>query len=317
MTEIQYVARRHPMATLAARNDRARSLLAAFAPAYQALAATADRAVEMALELRSAATSAAASWPSSPGEVTDDWLNGEVNRRLRTSDTDIRIEVLRQLEFSAREDAIEEIENNVDGLINGLAGQLRTLVDEVSGAVDDLGVGVGTAAQAIEAGKAEAWKTISASIAPYTDVRNIQRTLYRCDQAHFDGLRCGDNPSVNDPEARLYFHRNIDTVAPNWKGSVDSNNISRPSEIPWPDDPTERMVWFIRNDSGIWCPSPQQIRARLAEVPEPAAEPEPILRGIPIVRNVERAHPLAPNVTKDQSAHGFSEEPIKPHLLRR
>ena len=81
----------------------------------------------------------------------------------------------------------------------------------------------------------------------------------------FDQNRCGDNqPLIQDAQARLYFHRNIAAVAPNWRGGIDSDRREQLGTVPWPDEPTEQLVWFIRHDSGIWCPTRKQIKDHLA-----------------------------------------------------
>jgi hypothetical protein len=155
-------------------------------------------------------------------------------------------------------------------LIEALAAELNDLMSRVSDAVDALAPGVNSAADAIAAGSAEHWKTVADARPEYDNIRQLQRTLYRCGSIEFDDLKCGDGINGNDPEGRIYYHRNLSSVAPQWRGWRDSNGADHPPEVPWSNGPVEQLVWFVRTDSGIWCPTPRPVAHVLEREPSPA-----------------------------------------------
>ncbi|TDO15009.1 hypothetical protein EV580_3149 [Mycobacterium sp. BK086] len=263
-----WVAPRHPIISAATMPPSGalvgsavllRNLIDTVIPEWDALEATADRAVKLALDLRAEAESVLA-WPSTPSDVTDEWLDNEVSRRLGKSDHEVRIQVLRELEFGARTEIIELVDERAENLITELASRLSTLLLHLTTYVEQLGADVNTAAEAIEAGTTDAWRSINASAQAYNEIREVQLVLYR--RQEFDRRRCGDDNVVKDAEARLFFHRRLELVAPDWRSSQPT--------YPWPNDPAERLVWLIRHDSGMWCPTTAQINRLLAEGPEPA-----------------------------------------------
>lgn len=268
MTEApNYRVRRHPIVIAAERNARARTLIADVVPEYVTLEAVAEQARALREEL-SATAQEPSVYPSTPDAVTADWLKGEVARRQARDDAQVSISVLQELEFGARSDGINLIDMQVEEMISVLGEQLSELVDDLRTHVDALGDDVDTAAQAIEASTTEHWKAISDRAADYQDIRHVQRVLYRSCEGRFDELAAGAGVAGADPEARLFYHRNLDEVAPNWRGFIDTNGVQQPSQVPWPADEVERLVWCVRRDSGIWCPTPPEINAALAEVPK-------------------------------------------------
>lgn len=268
-----WVAQKHHV--FVASNPHVRTIIANVIPQALVLEETALHAEANADCLREEATSAATRWPTSPEELTSDWVHNEVARRVGVRDIDVQIQVLREVIFNARTGATEMIDQNADELIAALAAQLETLLTEVTARVDDLGPAVSTAAEAIEAGTADAWSAIHRALPEYRDIREAQGVLYRGFWGAnwpFDRRACGDSGDVTDPEARLYLHRRIPDVAPQWRADRRADSTGQAineSTVPWPKDPTERLIWCIRNDSGIWCPTADQMQSLLAgKVPE-------------------------------------------------
>ncbi|WP_131701346.1 hypothetical protein [Mycolicibacterium neoaurum] len=195
-------------------------------------------------------------------------MDTEVDRRLGATRIDTQLEVLRDLITSSQDEANSLIVERRDDLIELLAQDLEALVDEIGAAVERLGPGVDTAAAAIDADAADTWKQISTAVPVYEDIRLVQLELYRsADFEKIDRAACGDGIQVYDPEARLYYHRNLDDVAPDWKPGLDARGNQRDSSLPWPSDPTQRLIWCINRDSGIWCPTATEIAASLNTVP--------------------------------------------------
>lgn len=267
-----FVVRRHPIAELIKSNALARDTAAACIPDYAMRIATADEARAQIEKLQASAATQPKPRPTQPDQVTH-WLENEVSRRLRLKDDhDIRLRVLRELDFYERTEAHTLLDEYVDDLLAHLDAGLQKFMDgPISKAVGLLPAAVTTAADAIDAGLAEVWKTIKSGLPVYRDIRHVQKSLYAGAGWPFDRNAAGDTAQVDDPEARLYFHSNLDTVAPHWRGQVhlDSfGNTQNRSIVPWPADPTERLIWCIRNDSGIWCPTTDQMKSLLNSVPK-------------------------------------------------
>lgn len=222
------------------------------------------------------------------------WLDAEVDRRLAQADREARAAVLRELAVTTAAEAETLLHQHTDDLIAGLAAQfdevMRTAAEHVA-AMD----GVATAADAIQAGCAEHWKSVADLLPTYTSIRAAQRRLYGAMHEQFDRISCGDTQLVVDPEARLYFHSRLDEILPGWRGG---------EPLPWPDDPTERLVWCVTNNSGAWVPAPADINELLTTTSS-SDTPSMVTTTWP---SVPRAYdPSGHRRRVDQSNHGFDE----------
>ncbi|QFS91524.1 hypothetical protein FIV07_12215 [Mycobacterium sp. THAF192] len=266
-----FVVRRNPIAELIKSNALARDIAAACIPDYMMRIATADEARARIEKLQTSTATNPKPRPTEPDEVAD-WLEKEVQRRQRLKeDYDVRLQVLRELDFYERTEAHTLLDEHIDDLLAHLDAGLQRFIKPISTAVGLLPPAVTTAADAIDAGLAEVWKTIKSGLPVYRDIRHVQKSLYAGAGWPFDRNAAGDTGQVDDPEARLYFHSNLDVVAPHWRGQVHLDgfgNTQNRSIVPWPADPTERLIWCIRNDSGIWCPTTDQVKALLNSVPK-------------------------------------------------
>ncbi|WP_172826661.1 hypothetical protein [Mycobacterium sp. 1423905.2] len=247
-----------------------RKLLSEVIPECPILVAISARARELAVATRGA-TPAAAAWPTTVDEISDEWMEAEVARRRAVSDHESRLAVIADLERNARDEIYDLIETRATDLIAALAAQFDDLVDRLADAVAELGEDVNTAAAAIASGPlaTAAWKAIADMADEYADIRAVQLRLYRgCTTIFFDELRCGDqDPAVTSTEARVYFHRHIAAIAPNWRGGRNDHGVILDATYPWPADPVERLVWFTRSDSGMWCPTPDELREHFTNSP--------------------------------------------------
>lgn len=203
-------------------------------------------------------------WPS-PEEMTAEWVDSEVDRRRTIREQAERTQILVELRFAAYEAVYQAIERIGVRFIEHLAKDLEDLVGRARSAVDLLGPHVSTSIEAIDADKADVWKSLSGMAKQYRAIRDVQDDLYSCDFAEDADLHAcgyGQNRRAQDDDAFLYAHRNIARVAAKWLGYTmndQGRTVQMPGEVPWPKDHTEKLVWFIRNDSGIWCPTPDQI----------------------------------------------------------
>jgi hypothetical protein len=235
-------------------NQRLGDLVAARVPRYAALLAIGARAAAMLADVERDDSDATPPLPTTPDKVTDKWLNAEVDRRLATAQREARANVLREVVSTSASEADSLLYKYVDDLFNGLAEQLdevlRAAAVEVF-ALDESGIDVTTSDEAIQAGCADQWKTIIDLMPVYADIRAAQRQLVHALGDGFDRIKCGDTGVVIDDEARLYFHRNLDDIAPGWRGG---------EQLPWSSNPVERLVWCLRHDSGAWVPTTSQIK---------------------------------------------------------
>lgn len=248
--------RRHPIVRKAVPGSLLRELIDEVIPDYAIISLKEDRARAM---LRAERTSVSPTIrPAAPEDINDTWLNDEVERRRALKELDNRREILQEVVFEARREGISLIEDNAEELVEALDERLQQLITTVQSAVEAMGPDVHTAADAIQASAADQWKILAHSRTDYDAIRATQRALYQADRISFDGLQYGDGVHGAEPEARKYYHRRLDQVAPRWRG-WQANGQDHLPEYPWPSDPVEQLVWFIRNDSGIWCPTPQQL----------------------------------------------------------
>lgn len=259
---------RHRVLTASTSNKRLHGLLNDVCPQALTCAAIADRARELANQTTPPPPNP---WPTSADDITDTWITNEVERRRLTAEAKHQQDALADLRFNATQDAIEAVEEHSVDLIKALAAQFDTLLDQLADEVAKLG-DARTAGEAIAAGPeaTAAWKKIATQLlGEYHDIRHAQSVLYRgCDTLNFDELRCGDgNPAITDPEARVYRLRNIATIAPNWRGSSGSDGTGQYAQYPWPTDPAEKLVWIVSVDSGLWLPTPAELREFLSHGP--------------------------------------------------
>lgn len=285
-------------------------LVDATVPTYRSLIATADQAQKMAADLTNQANAPRTLvWPNNPSDVTAEWLDTEVDQRLGSRDLASRLEVLTELESFARSEAQSLMVGAGEHMVRLVANELAEWLTAATATVDALGTAVHTASDAITADKVEPWKTLAASLAQYEGIRSAQTGIYAMLAWPFDRLAVGggepssanqDANAAADSEARSYFHANLDQVAPGWK--------SPDHTMPWPKDPVERIIWCIRHDTGIWCPTPAQVNSLIAgeQVPGP--------------RGKGNAGPALPRKydseghsrQRDQSAHGLGQPSLEP-----
>lgn len=296
--------RKSPLVTAVATNTRLAVLVAEHVPQYAALTSIAARAEGMITELEAEQQRQQPQpAPSKPKDL-DAWLAAEVDRRLAQGTRSVRVDVLRSLLTATRADIDTLLNEHVDDVTRGLAGQLAETMHAVETHVAAM-PDVQTAADAIEHGAHAHWKAVTDLAVTVDDIRVAQRQVNSARAAEFDNIACGDTPLVDDPEVRLYFHSRLDDVAPGWRSGVP---------VPWPTDPTERLVWCILHDSGAWVPTPAELNALLhvGPVDTPSMVAEPFMtRGNPATRKHEHPGPLGGVVVTpearsvDQSGHGF------------
>lgn len=258
--------RRHHVQIRAKRNPVLQGLLAEI-PEFQDASQTAELAAELAKQAVQAAAGPGDDWPATPADLTEAWLTRQVKQHRGDADAELRIRILRSVEFRAREAAWSHIEHRSEALIASLCVQLRELVEAATEVAGQLSDEVSTAQAAIQVGAADHWKSLTELRSAYDTIREAQRALYRCDTVNFDKMAAGDDShTVDDLDARLYFHRNLVGVAPDWRGHRTNDAAWTIGTYPWPVDPVEKLLWFIRNDSGIWCPTGAQVDALVAEI---------------------------------------------------
>lgn len=280
--------RRHKVAAFAETNPLMRALLTEVIPQYPVLVAVTMRARERAAQAHNTSPHSA-DWPTSVEAVTPEWVDQECERWRSLADVEAKRQALAVIEANARADLFDAIDAHASDLIAALATKFEALLDRIADAVAQLRDDVHTAADAINAGppSTEAWKAIAEMAEEYHDIRTVQVRLYRGTGALIDALRCGDgDPNVTDPEARVYYHRALDIVAPCWRGARGANAVILPATYPWPAGRVERLVWFARSDSGMWCPTPQQLRQHFNNTP---AAPLPV-EGEQMLRESQQIH---------------------------
>lgn len=293
-----FTPRRHHIASLA-KDDPLVAQLLDDLDGYSAANATASRALELIKQIQATAAPQVPV-PTTADQITDEWLNGEVARRLGNRERDAKLDALNVIRFDNAQLATDLIDANLEVLIKGLAKHFDALLEEITTAVHNLN-GAADASSAIETGVAEHWAALIKLRPRYDKIRASQLLFYR--DSTIDRLACGEGQSlIRDPEARLYFHRRLDDVAPRWRGGVErvgpSDKLQFDSELPWPNDPIERLVWCVRVDSGMWLPTPAEVKQLLSSrTVEPPAMP-----GNPVARDETDKHRAAGTYAKPSRA---------------
>ncbi|WP_156752162.1 hypothetical protein [Mycobacterium sp. ACS1612] len=195
-----------------------------------------------------------AAFPADAGSV-DDWVAAEVARRQREAERLLTLEVISGVESAARTRATRLIASNTEQLLHTLATYLADVMAPVYAAVDEMPATVATAADAIAADCTAQWKTITAAVPILSEIRTVQIGLYTHNVSEDDRRKCGDMAGL-DPQARLYYFRRIAEVVHDW----------RSGEMPWPTDPTERLLYVVQNDLEPWCPDKAQIHAAIEDL---------------------------------------------------
>lgn len=132
----------------------------------------------------------------------------------------------------------------------------------IHAAVDKMPATVTNAATAIEADCTDEYKSVKAAVRDLTEIHSMQLSLYK-HVSEDDRRACGDQTGL-DPMCRLYFFRRLAEVVPDWRG---------PSEMPWPADPADRLIWVVRNHLEPWCPTGSEIKQALKSLISEAAPP--------------------------------------------
>lgn len=290
---------RHPILTAADSSPHLAELINRVVPDYRTYREVVEHARTRGKVLAQEAREQPA-WPVDPDPKTlDEWVANEVDRRRGVSEHSATLEVLRILEVEATDRAFSILAEKADALINALADELRELFVRVTEQVEQMSPDVSTAADAVYADCAEQWRTIHDLRHRYDSIRAVQRKLYSL--VEFDGARCGDNTAGADAEARLYYFRRLAEVAPKWQGWIDEQNRHHPPEVPWPADPTEKLVWIVRKDAAPWCPTAAQIGNLLRKVPSE----------VPGAAHTSRPSPagMEKRSGRDDSGHQFVQPP--------
>lgn len=230
-------------------------------PGYSAATEIAHRA-EQRIRVLDGAVPAQQARPATADEVSDDWLDAEVQRRVTAQTVAAERAALVGLAEDCNADAAT-IARTAAGeqLLIELGARFDDVMAKVSAAVDELGE-VTSAQEAITTGKTDAWQQLTALRDDYDSVRIAADIVFSSE--HGDLVRRSRGLSA-DPEASSLRHRNLDAVAPGWRrGPANEYAADGTGSTPWPGDPVEQLVWFVRHGSEPWLPTAGQAESHLA-----------------------------------------------------
>lgn len=239
---------------------------------------TAER-IEVAARQRagqlSPPTEPTATHPLQSGEISDAWIDQTVD----VEDQRVRLEkqrgVLLTLANTAGNQARSIRAAAEQRILTRYHQELQQLLADVRAVSDELGT-VTTAGEAIAADLGPAWKRLASLSEDYLDLRAAQ--LGRVDaQTKYE--TSPDFPG--EPHASDLYLRNLDDLFPNWRlGGNDSNRFQMGGvnnsgrREPWPDDPSELLLWLVRSEAQPWIPTAADLN-RLREERHARRNPPP------------------------------------------
>ena len=243
------VPTKHPVER--SRHPRLQALLDE-TPGYAVAAEIAKRALAQVRDL-DAAGAAPAPRPETLADLTDDWMDTEVQRRIDATAVAAKRQALLDLATVATDEATMLANDAAeDHLLVALAGQLEDVITAVRDTLDRLDNAT-TAQQAIDRGTTDAWSELTDLRRTYDDIRNAADIVYATQHANLAGRARSDEP---DTEASALRWMNLDQIAPDWRVSARTGHGS--THIPWPSDPVEALAWLLREGGLPWIPTPRE-----------------------------------------------------------
>lgn len=226
--------------------------------------------------------------PFVSGKIEEAWIDAKLSRRAELARLEQRRAALQDFRHEAQRRAESLVATKLDTILGALNGELTKLLVEASKAAEQLG-GARTAAEAVAANAAPAWKKLTALADDYERLRAGQQTVTM-------GLALGYWQSHDGRESHASdnYLANLDEVFPDWRdpGRGSGRVVHVDGRVhryePWPIDPVERLVWLVTSQAQPWIPTRAELDALYAERrrrrnpnPKPSTQPGPMLNKTP------------------------------------
>lgn len=204
--------------------------------------------------------------PLTAGKILDSWVDQVVTRKTAEPVREIRRNVLLSVLNDARSRSSYMYQEQRDGFLAALHGELQNLLGEAEQVVVDL-AGVTSATEAVANDVAPQWKRLIALTEDYQTLREHQ--MRHVDVMTQFEIRPQDG-GEEDHASDLYL-KNLDDIWPMWRTpSKQASRIihvdgTKPRLEPWPSEPTELLRWLVTSTAQPWIPTSSQLQQHLAD----------------------------------------------------
>ncbi len=205
----------------------------------------------------------------SEGQIPDSWLESVGTNHLKAEIAERKLRLIRELQSRAAARLESVAMESRDAILSQLNSQLQVVLTHIEATIAELGE-ASNMAEAVEAGTAGAWRTLTQLRGEYNLLRSSQNTVMAEVRGSMAISQCFRS---RDERASETFIRNLDDIWPEWSLPLDSVGQSivpgvDPALVmdrgkdsqPWPENQDEFMVWAVRNNVELWIPTIAQLR---------------------------------------------------------
>lgn len=229
--------------------------------------------------------------PFAVGEIHEEWVDAEIDRKDAQDRLQRRRAILSELRSSAESRASTAAQSINAQALAGYHDELMKLLDEVEELAGQLG-GVDSAEAAIALDRGPAWKRLSQLADDYAILRRAQRARVSTDLI----MRAQPAHGGGEEHASDLYIRNLDDIWPEWRtggaaNGVSINHVGGPAHRyePWPTDPVQLLLWLATSQAEAWVPTAAELQRHWADRqkranPMPAPAPERPKRRGPVQR---------------------------------
>jgi hypothetical protein len=212
--------------------------------------------------------------PLHTGELTDAWLELQVDNELAVNDREARRRILTTLRNTAHSNVTSTVAAHADAILSELHRDLLDIIGQGRDRCADLG-DARTPADAIATGitSAQAWASMAPLIEDYRLVRAAQFAAMTAYPDETQSARSSNNP---DNRASDLLLANLDELSPTWRSPNQDYAGHYVWAPPWPEDETEYFIWLCTSDAEPWIPTRaelQQLWQDRAPAPSKTAAP--------------------------------------------
>lgn len=197
--------------------------------------------------------------PFQTGELTDDWLDAEVDSDTDRTRWDEKRKRLLALMRDAQGRAGSIRHSCTDQILSAYHAELVVLLAEVRELSHQLG-DADTAEKAIAADAGPQWKRLVQLAADYDDLRAAQHNITPT------GVTFAAKAAFGEAHASDLYLNNLDDIWPNWrtpgqgKDHIIHINGAEHRHEPWPRDRVQLLLWLVRSQAQPWIPTQRQLQ---------------------------------------------------------
>lgn len=183
------------------------------------------------------------------GEIPTSWLESVGASRVEEEALKLQIQAVEYLQSDSTRRLEAIATGSYESLLANLGQKMQQVVSDIRSAVDGL-EGASTPLEAIERGTHEAWGKLVESRKAYNRLRAAQEKVM-ITAASYPWLQAkGRNKS--DKNNSFAVIRNLPDVFP---------LFAHDTEVPWPGETDDFLVWAVRNGADLWLPTVSELES--------------------------------------------------------